>query len=93
MDVMAKVSVDALRCEGAKKCAQVCPEGVFRMEKAPTSLPILVLVKVFVHGGRQAIVVNEAACTACGKCLEVCPEDAIRVTAEAPLQTANSTRP
>jgi NAD-dependent dihydropyrimidine dehydrogenase PreA subunit len=81
MEPMAKVSVNPLRCEGAKKCAQVCPEGVFRMEKAPTSLPILVLVKVFLHGGRQAVVVDEAACTACMKCLEVCPEDAIQITA------------
>ena len=79
---MAKVTVNPLRCEGKKTCAQVCPEGVFRMEKAPTSLPVLVLVKVYVHGGRQAIVANEAACTACMKCVEVCPEDAITVRAD-----------
>jgi len=79
---MAKVNVDPLRCEGKKTCAQVCPEGVFRLERAPTSLPIATLVKVFVHGGRQAVVVNEAACTACMKCVEVCPERAITVTPE-----------
>jgi NAD-dependent dihydropyrimidine dehydrogenase PreA subunit len=78
---MANVSVDPLRCEGKKTCAQICPAGVFRMEKAPTSLPIVVLVKVFVHGGRQAVVANEAACTACMKCVDACPEEAIRVTA------------
>jgi NAD-dependent dihydropyrimidine dehydrogenase PreA subunit len=78
---MAKVQVDPLRCEGKKTCAQVCPAGVFELVKAPTSLPITTLVKVFVHGGRQAIVANEAACTACMKCVEVCPEEAIRVTA------------
>ena len=76
---MAKVKVDPLRCEGKKTCAQVCPEGVFRLEKAPTSLPITTLVKVFVHGGKQAVVVNEAACTACMKCVDVCPERAITV--------------
>jgi len=76
---MAKVKVDALRCEGKKTCAQVCPEGVFRLEKAPTSLPIATLVKVFVHGGKQAVVVNEPACTACMKCVDVCPERAISV--------------
>ncbi len=86
---MAKVKVDPLRCEGKKTCAQVCPEGVFRLEKAPTSLPITTLVKVFVHGGKQAVVINEAACTACMKCVDVCPEDAIQVTAEeAPLRYA-----
>ena len=78
---MANVSVDPMRCEGKKTCARLCPEGVFRMEKAPTSLPVLVLVKVFVHGGRQAVVANEAACTACMKCVDACPEKAIRVTA------------
>ena len=80
---MAKVTIDPLRCEGKKACAQVCPAGVFRMEKAPTSLPITTLVKVFVHGGRQAVVANEAACTACMKCIDVCPEDAITVRVEA----------
>lgn len=78
---MAKVTIDRLKCEGAKKCAQVCPEGVLKMERAPTSLPIFVLLKVMVHGGRQAVVVDEAACTACMKCVEVCPEDAITVAA------------
>jgi NAD-dependent dihydropyrimidine dehydrogenase PreA subunit len=78
---MANVSVDPMRCEGKKTCAQICPAGVFRMEKAPTSLPVMVLVKVFVHGGRQAVVANEAACTACMKCVDACPERAIRVTA------------
>ena len=43
-------------------------------------LPLLVRLKVWAHGGKQAFVVNEAACTACMKCVEVCPEDAIRVT-------------
>jgi NAD-dependent dihydropyrimidine dehydrogenase PreA subunit len=78
---MAKVIVNPLRCEGAKKCAQQCPERVFEMRRAPRDLPLLVRIKVAVHGGRQAVVVNEAACTACMKCVEVCPEDAITVAA------------
>ncbi len=78
---MAKVVVDPLRCEGKKDCVRVCPEAVFRMEKVPTSLPVLVLVKVYVHGGKQALVHNEAACTACMKCIDACPERAIQVTA------------
>ena len=80
---MAKVKIDPLRCEGKQTCAQICPEGVFRMAKAPTSLPITTLVRVFVHGGRQAVVANEAACTACMKCVDACPEDAITVRADA----------
>jgi NAD-dependent dihydropyrimidine dehydrogenase PreA subunit len=89
---MAKVIVDALRCEGAKKCVKACPEKVFRMEKAPTSLPIIVLAKVFVHGGRQAVVANEAACTGCMKCVEACPEDAISVIADAEAVQLSSAR-
>ncbi|HXU68538.1 MAG TPA: ferredoxin family protein [Polyangia bacterium] len=84
---MAKVTVDPMRCEGKKTCAQVCPTGVFRMEKVSTALPVLVLVKVYVHGGRQAVVANEDACTACMKCVEVCPENAITVRADAAAAT------
>jgi NAD-dependent dihydropyrimidine dehydrogenase PreA subunit len=76
---MAKVVVNPLRCEGAKACAQQCPETVFAMQRAPPTLPLLVRIKVAVHGGRQAVVVNEAACTACMKCVEICPERAITV--------------
>jgi len=79
---MAKVNIDPLRCEGKKACTQVCPAGVFRMQKAPTSLPIATLVKVFVHGGKQAVVVDEAACIGCMKCVEACPERAITVFAD-----------
>jgi NAD-dependent dihydropyrimidine dehydrogenase PreA subunit len=86
---MAKVVVDLLRCQGTGACTEVCPEGVFRMERAPTSLPIVVLVKVFAHGGNQAVVVNQARCTACMKCVEVCPQEAIRVE-EAPISSALS---
>lgn len=77
---MAKVSVDHIRCEGKKLCAQVCPEGVFALRKSEPSLPLLIRLKVLAHGGKQAFVVDEAACTACMRCIEVCPESAIRVT-------------
>jgi NAD-dependent dihydropyrimidine dehydrogenase PreA subunit len=78
---MAIVKIDPLRCEGAKKCARECPERVFEMRKVDPSLPFLVRLKVAFHGGKQAVVVNEAACTACMKCVEVCPEHAITVVA------------
>jgi NAD-dependent dihydropyrimidine dehydrogenase PreA subunit len=78
---MAHVTIDPLRCEGAKKCVRDCPEAVFAMRKVSPSLPLLVRLKVAFHGGKQAVVIDEAACTACMKCLEVCPEDAITVTA------------
>jgi NAD-dependent dihydropyrimidine dehydrogenase PreA subunit len=77
---MASVVVDPLRCEGKKTCAQVCPAADCAIRKTDVELPLLVRLKVWAHGGKQAFVVNEAACTACMKCVEVCPEDAIRVT-------------
>jgi 4Fe-4S ferredoxin len=78
---MAQVTIDPLRCEGAKKCVRDCPEAVFAMRKVDPSLPFFVRLKVAFHGGKQAVVVNEPACTACMKCVESCPEDAIRVVA------------
>jgi 4Fe-4S ferredoxin len=78
---MPTVTIDPRRCEGAKKCAQQCPEAVFEMRKVDPALPLLVRLKVFAHGGKQAVVVRESACTACMKCVDVCPEHAIRVTA------------
>ena len=76
---MAQVNVDPLRCEGAKKCAQVCPAAVFAMRPPDPGLPFVVRLKVAFHGGRQASVVDEAACTACMLCVAACPEMAIAV--------------
>ena len=75
---MAKVTVDDRACEAKKDCLRVCPEAVFAMRK-PVGLPWYVMLKVAVHGGKQAVVANEAACTACMKCVDACPEGAITV--------------
>ncbi len=81
---MPKVTVDDHKCEGAKKCLQVCPTQVFALRPVDPSLPFFVRLKVRVHGGKQANVVNESACTGCMKCVEVCPEDAIVVRLDTP---------
>jgi NAD-dependent dihydropyrimidine dehydrogenase PreA subunit len=78
---MPKITIDVLRCEGAKKCVQLCPEKVFALRKPDYPLPLLVRLKVLAHGGKQAVVMTEAACTLCMKCVEACPERAITVAA------------
>jgi NAD-dependent dihydropyrimidine dehydrogenase PreA subunit len=71
-------------CEGAGDCLAVCPYDVFQIRKlsAPElkALPLGPWIKVKVHGGKQAFVVNGDACHACGLCVAACPEHAIRLT-------------
>jgi len=78
---MAHVIVDPRRCEGAKDCIDACPERVFSMRRPSADLPLLVRMKVAVHGGKQAFAAREAACTACLRCVDACPERAIAVVA------------
>jgi len=76
---MAQVTVDPLRCEGSRLCAQVCPVAVFALRPPDPGLPFLARLKVAFHGGRQAFVAQEGACTACMRCVAICPEQAITV--------------
>jgi NAD-dependent dihydropyrimidine dehydrogenase PreA subunit len=76
--------IDRHRCEGAGDCEEVCPYGVFRLRKLTAdekkALPFGPWLKVLVHGGKQAFVVNGDECHACGLCVTACPERAIRLT-------------
>jgi NAD-dependent dihydropyrimidine dehydrogenase PreA subunit len=70
--------------EGAGNCEDVCPFHVFELRKLTKSelkaLPFGPWLKVKVHGGKQAFVVNGDDCHACGLCVAACPEKAIRLT-------------
>ncbi len=81
---VARPVIDPHRCEGAGDCEEVCPYGVFSVRKLTKdelkSLPLKPWLKVLVHGGSQAFVVNGDACHACGRCVTACPEKAIRLT-------------
>ncbi len=72
------------RCEGAGDCEDVCPYDVFQLRKLTKpemkALPFGPWLKVVVHGGKQAFVINADACHACGLCVAACPEKAIRLT-------------
>ena len=76
--------IDTKRCEGKGDCEEVCPYDVFELRKltAPElkALPLGPWLKVLVHGGKQAFVVNPDACHACGLCVAACPEKAIRLS-------------
>ena len=76
-----KPIVNSERCEGASPCAEVCPVDVFALRKLTaqerSSLSFKARVKLFVHGGKQAFVVQEEACRGCGLCVSACPEQAI----------------
>ncbi len=76
--------VDQTRCEGANECVVVCPYDVFEVRKLTKTerkaLPMLVQLKVTVHGGKQAFVVRAEDCHSCGLCVEACPEKAIKLT-------------
>ncbi len=87
---MPTVTVDPLRCEGKKKCVEVCPMGVFAMRPMDPTLPLLVRFKVRVHGGKQAKVEREHLCAGCGMCVEACPEKAIRVDLDGPVAVAGT---
>jgi NAD-dependent dihydropyrimidine dehydrogenase PreA subunit len=84
-DAPGKVApvVDRQRCEGKAECVRVCPYGVFEIRKlAPedrASLPALGKVKAWMHGWRQAHVVDPANCHACRRCVDACPEDALQL--------------
>ena len=75
--------VNRNRCEGKSDCEIVCPYQVFEIRRLQTDerrgLSPLGRLKLFAHGGRQAIVAHPEDCHACGLCVEACPEKAIRL--------------
>jgi 4Fe-4S ferredoxin len=75
--------VDRNRCEGKAECVRVCPYGVFQIRKlAPedrSPLSATGKLKAWMHGWKQAYVVDPANCHACRRCVDACPEDALEL--------------
>lgn len=75
--------IDRNACEGKGPCVQVCLHNVLVMGILPLvdrgQLTRVGKVKGFVHGWRQAFIVDKDACTACGLCVQSCPEKAIKL--------------
>jgi len=75
--------IDRSRCEGKAPCVEVCPYKVFEIRSLEASdkaaLAPMSRFKAWVHGNKQAYVVQPDACHACGLCVPACPEKAIRL--------------
>jgi len=73
--------VNARRCEGKSDCVAVCPYDVFEVgtiaEADYLAMPLLVRLKLRVHGKQTAFTPRADACHACGLCVVACPEKAI----------------
>ena len=72
------VAVNYHACEGKQACIEVCPTDVFVLQKTRVKHPLFWL-KTTVHGGMQAVPVDEDACIGCMECVTACPEAAIAV--------------
>ncbi len=73
--------VNRKRCEGKSECVVVCPYGVFEVrtidEGEYRALPLMIRLKIRVHGKQTAYTPRADACHACGLCVVACPERAI----------------
>ncbi len=73
--------IDTNRCEGKGPCVAICPVHVFDMgvlaREHRGALTVVGKIKGFVHGWKQALIVDAAACHGCGLCVQACPEHAI----------------
>jgi len=73
--------IDRNRCEGKAECVRVCPYQVFRIgvlsDQQFRELSLRGKFKAWVHGSKQAMVVNGDSCHACRLCEAACPEQAI----------------
>ena len=73
--------IDRGRCEGKGDCQRRCPYAVFALRaltaEETAEMSWLARLRLRVHGGKQAFVVDGDACRACGECVASCPEDAI----------------
>ncbi len=75
-----RVTVDYHACEGKVTCLEVCPTDVFQMQPTTVRHPLFWL-KIKLHGGKQAVAMDEPACIGCMECVTACPEKAIVVEA------------
>jgi NAD-dependent dihydropyrimidine dehydrogenase PreA subunit len=73
--------VDRERCEGKRDCVEVCPYGVFEVQRITdvdfAKLSFFGRLKSRAHGRKTAYTPLADACQACGLCVVACPEHAI----------------
>jgi 4Fe-4S ferredoxin len=75
--------IDPMRCEAKGPCVPICPYDVLIIRTVPpeekAKLPVMGRLKLFVHGGKQAFVLDPDSCRGCGLCVKACPEKAIQL--------------
>jgi 4Fe-4S ferredoxin len=75
--------IDPVRCEAAGPCVPICPYDVLVIQAIPreekAALSVVRRLKLFVHGGKRAFVLDPGSCRGCGLCVKACPEKAIKL--------------
>jgi 4Fe-4S ferredoxin len=75
--------VDRGKCEGKRKCAEVCPFDVFEVrtieEADYAALGLFQKLKSRAHGKLTAYTPRADECRGCGLCVAACPEKAIKL--------------
>jgi 4Fe-4S ferredoxin len=75
--------IDPMRCEAKGPCIPICPYDVLIIRAVPpeekAKFRAMWRLKLLVHGGKQAFVLDPDACRGCGLCVKACPEKAIQL--------------
>ena len=79
------VEVNRGKCEGKGDCVEVCPYGVFEVQRIADAdyarLGMLAKLKSLAHRKKTSYTVKMDACQACGMCIVACPEKALTLRA------------
>ncbi len=81
---LPKITIDQEKCTVpflCKKCLQVCPELIFRVERVMAKEERLKEMDPRIDGNYVLSAPRRDKCTVCNKCIEVCPVDAIKIEA------------
>ncbi len=76
------ITIDAEKCTVpfiCKKCLQICPSVVFRVERVLRKEERLKEMDPRIDGNYVLHAPRRDKCTVCNKCLEVCPVNALKI--------------
>ncbi|WP_409200517.1 4Fe-4S binding protein [Methanobrevibacter sp. DSM 116169] len=71
IDVTEKQIIHCDMCNGEPKCAEICPEGAYKVES----------IIIDENADPQPrLTFNSIACNQCGKCVEICPQEILELS-------------
>ena len=79
--VTVRAEVDPAKCRGCRKCVEVCPRGVLKME--PLNYPVRRVCSAM-EKGKAVRDACSAGCISCGKCALSCPVNGIDIVGRKP---------